>query len=116
MRVLVCGSRDFNNWTLLSGVLDIWREAITEILEGECPYGGADIMARDWGHMHGIKVSEFPPRNNTAPEFWRRNRAMIEEKPDLVIGFVNKARSSGTDGTLELARQAGIQTLRIEYR
>lgn len=143
MRILVCGSRDYGEergllkmytdralyeqrvlYCTLNGYA-IGCENYVTIIEGECPYGGADIWARKWADAHKYKVEPYPanwypngedagrdpsagPRRNT--------RMLIEGKPDVVIGFVNHplSESRGTADMLRKARAAKVRTFHVE--
>ena len=106
MRVLVCGSRHFQDYELLEKTLDGFE--ITEIIEGEAR--GADTFARIYGERRGIPVLRFPAKWN---EFGRaagpiRNTQMLTEgKPQLVIAF-RAPNSRGTQNMINQAEKAGV--------
>ena len=106
MKVLVCGSRDWTD-----------REAIEERLKA-LPVGttiisgaarGADSIAASIGRRLGLEVREFPPEWDRFGRSagYRRNLAMLDEDPDLVIAF-QLGNSPGTAHTIENAKQKGI--------
>jgi hypothetical protein len=106
MRVLVCGSRHFNDYARLKTTLE--GLPIDTIIEGEAR--GADKLAAKYGEEKGIPVQRFPAD-------WKlhgrragpiRNSQMLSEgKPDYVVAFLAKD-SRGTKNMIELARQAGL--------
>ena len=118
MRVLVCGSRDFQAGTGLFEALDMlhMEHELTLIIEGEAK--GADTLAREWAEMRDIPVLKFPAD-------WKkygraagpiRNKQMLDEgKPDLVMAFPSNGlkNSKGTKNMVEQARAAGITTIVI---
>lgn len=112
MRVLVCGSRHFNNYDLLKETLDAYN--ITEIIHGEA--SGADTLAGRYGREVGIKVSGFPARwdlyaKSAGPI---RNAQMLREgQPDLVIAYPS-ASSRGTRNMIDQATKAGVEVKVVE--
>lgn len=112
MRVLVCGSRSFNNYELLEKVLNDYNISI--IIEGEAR--GADTLARIFGERHRIPVLPFPAewdKHGKAAGPIRNTRMLNEGKPDFVIAF-RGTNSRGTQNMIDQARKAGIETRIIE--
>ena len=131
MRVVVCGSRDFDDWPTFTGVMNglrAWHhwpiQEGTTIIEGQCPHGGADKMAEEWAQLWDHGHEPFPPgirpgwSRPTSDMFHARNRAMIDSGADLCIAFVNKplADSRGTASTVNYARSKGVKTIVVEVR
>jgi hypothetical protein len=115
MRVLVCGGRDFADAALLERILNTMHafEPFTVLIHGDAP--GADTLAAQWAHRHGVLVEAFPADwqrdgHSAGP---RRNQRMITlGKPDLVIAF-----PTGGPGTRDMicrAKASGIVTLTCE--
>lgn len=128
MRVLVCGSRTFNDYDLLQDVLKQYD--ITEIIHGGAR--GADSGAARYADECGIPVKTFPADWKS---FGRaagpiRNIAMLKAgNPDLVIAFLGKiARlefesglsdspySKGTKHMIEIAQKAGVEVKVVKIR
>lgn len=106
MRVLVCGSRHFNDMVLLTRVLD--DITISEVIEGEAR--GADTLARTWAELRGIPVRKFPADWNKHGKAAGpiRNKQMLDEgKPDLVVAFL-APDSRGTKNMIDQATKAGV--------
>lgn len=122
MRVVVCGSRDFDDVPTVAAVLDgLWDLAGKEpfvIIQGECPHGGADSLAKIWAEEWEVPCESFPAKTNTAPDFHARNRAMIDSGADLCVAFVNKplSLSRGTASTVNYARSKGVKTIVVEVQ
>lgn len=143
MRVVVCGSRDFDDDYVVTSVLlgiyqleEFGHGTLTwspfVVIDGQCPYGGADQLAYQWTQAVGphpgdvpldnewmmlpVKSERFPPESNTARHFHERNRAMIDSGADLCVAFINKplAESRGTKSTVEYARSKGVKTIVVE--
>jgi hypothetical protein len=107
MRVLVCGSRDWDDCdTINRRVAELPQGSI--VIQGGAR--GADRMARHAAALAGLHCAEVPA-------LWRngkgagpaRNRAMLDLEPDLVIAFQRDAsHSHGTQHTVDEARRRGI--------
>jgi hypothetical protein len=122
MRVVVCGSRDFDDENVVRSVLfglSVHRPMVPlTIIEGVCPYGGADKLAAEATEHFGWGHEPFPPKSNTAEHFHERNRAMIDAGADLCVAFVNKplSMSRGTASTVRYARASGVKTIVVEVQ
>ena len=112
MRVLVCGSRHFNDYELLEKTLETL--GITTIIEGEAR--GADALARRYAERRGLDVLPFPALwdkygRSAGPI---RNAQMLSEgKPELVIAFRGPG-SRGTQNMIDQAKKTGIEVRIID--
>ena len=117
MRVLVCGSRKWTDRAIVFRVLDGFGPTAaddTTIIEGQCPYGGADAFAAEWAQIYDDAVEHlpFPPeiRNGVVQGPARNQRMLDEGKPDVVIAFKDGFQRDvpgwepGTDGKANFAR------------
>lgn len=114
MRVLVCGSRHFNDFELLSEVLDGYK--ISVVIEGEAR--GADTLARLYSEKRGIDVLPFPADWNTHGKAAGpiRNAQMLREgRPEFVVAF-RASDSRGTQNMINQARKAGIPVEVIDVK
>lgn len=106
MKVLVCGSRNFNDYGLLERTLDEYD--ITEIIEGEAR--GADLAAARYGEAKGIPVQRYPANWEL---FGRRagpirNSQMLKEgQPDMVVAF-RFPNSRGTQNMIDQSLRKNI--------
>lgn len=109
MKVVVCGSRDWNRYrTIRKRLVELPKNAI--IIEGGCD--GADLIAREIALDIGLEVAEFPAA-------WKkygkaagpiRNIKMLNTKPHLVIAFHDDLnKSKGTKHVIGEARKRGIE-------
>ena len=107
IRLAVVGSRSFNDYELLSQVLDSVQSIITNIVSGGAK--GADVLAAKYALEHGIPLVEFIPHWDTYGKSagFRRNQQIVA-KADALIAFWD-GRSKGTEHSINLAREAGIQ-------
>lgn len=112
MRVLVCGSRHFNDVPFIEGVLD--DLPITSIIEGEAR--GVDTIARCYGERRKIPVVSFPAAwdehgKRAGPI---RNAQMLREgKPELIVAF-RGPNSRGTQNMINQARKAGVEVMVVD--
>jgi hypothetical protein len=121
VRILVCGSRNWDNKGFLWSKLDEYVGGIGSydypdvIIHGAAK--GADTMAADWAHSRGIQVIGYPAQWDQfgkAAGPIRNSRMLMEGQPDVVIAFSNDLEvSKGTKHMVTIARKAGIQTIVI---
>ena len=116
LRVLVTGSRTINSEgaALVRNKLAqvcgpvLGRGNTVIIVQGECPYGGVDRIARDWAEQTDRVVSEGHPadwsKQGAGPA---RNARMVALGADLCIAFPD-IHSRGTWDCLRKAAVAGI--------
>lgn len=106
LRVLVCGSRDWNRPTEIGRRLaKLPRGA--EIIHGGAR--GADVFAGIYARALGIPETEYPAdwRGKGKRAGIIRNLAMLDSEPNLVIAFWD-GESTGTAHTITEARKRGI--------
>jgi hypothetical protein len=121
VRVLLTGSRKWADkrvvWDALNAVYQEHGPFL--LVHGDCSTG-ADAMAREWVEVASriVLVDElrFPAaweaRGKAAgPE---RNRRMVEAGADLVLAFP-LPEGSGTQHTIKLAREAGIEVREFRH-
>lgn len=108
MRLLVCGGRDYRNWTLLESVLDLLGPTV--IIEGGAR--GADASAAYWAQQRGVEhvqvVAEWEKYGKRAGHL--RNGEMLKWKPDMVLAFPG---GRGTADMVAQARMAGIPVVEV---
>lgn len=126
MRILVCGGRDYNNYTKVSEVLnrlciehskefnpdDNWLPTDITIISGKAR--GADTLAADFAVVNFCVLEEYPADWKTYGKSAGhiRNKQMLEEgKPDLVVAFPG---GRGTENMVSIAEKAGVPVIKIE--
>lgn len=112
MKVLVCGSRHFDQYQLLSSTLDAIKPL--SIIEGEAR--GADEMAAVYAEHNGIPVERYPANwelHGKAAGPIRNTQMLKEGKPDLVVAFL-APDSRGTRNMIDQATKAGIPVKIVE--
>lgn len=110
MRILVCGSRDWDDWR---GMLWFCRLFLNGDVLIEGGAQGADSLARRAVEAHGYgTVLEYPAdwgAHGRAAGPIRNQRMLDEGKPDVVWAFTDDlATSKGTADMVRRARKAGI--------
>lgn len=112
LRILVCGGRDYADHNAVTSVLNVLHaeRGIAVLIHGAAP--GADDLAGEWAHEHGVPVLPFPAN-------WRgygkgagpiRNRQMLEEgRPDGVVAFPG---GTGTANMIRQSEAAGVTVWR----
>lgn len=104
---LVCGSRDFTNETAIRERLR-YLPVNTRVMHGDAP--GADRLAARLAEERGLATIAIPADwdrwgRRAGPI---RNEQMLAFKPDAVIAFKSRPRSTGTDHMIRIARAAGV--------
>jgi hypothetical protein len=120
-RVLLTGSRTWDKPQVIRRMLDQKRttaeaQGYTFVLvHGGCPLG-ADEIGHQWAKDTDTAVEVFPAdwklHGRSAGHI--RNSAMIDTRPDEVIGFL-RDDSRGTGGCLREARSRGLSVTQVDY-
>jgi len=109
-RVLVTGSRAWDDMGVIAGVLaGHYREGAI-LVSGACPHG-ADALAEEYWELLGGKVERYPAdwdRYGKRAGF-RRNAEMVNAGADVAVAFI-RDESRGASHCAGLARAAGIPT------
>lgn len=110
-KILICGDRNWSNAQVIHARMDKLPEDVIVITGGA---DGADRIA----FFYASAVLGVPTKVFNAD--WRsygraagpmRNKAMLDEQPDLVIAFHNDIeKSKGTKNCLGQAKNRGIKT------
>lgn len=108
-RVVIAGSRYFNDYALFSIVVNRYLSRIRHeyeivILSGHC--SGTDLMAERYAKENGFKLEVYPADwslgRKAGPS---RNKAMVDAA-DYAIAFFSGGR--GTRSLIRLAQKKGI--------
>lgn len=113
MRVLVCGSRRFENRAQLWARLDeLPREGLHMIVGGA---RGADEMAEAWAKARAVPITVVPAdwQRHGTKAGPIRNRQMLDMAPDLVLAF--PWRYGYSPGTRDCARAAKERGIPVEW-
>ena len=113
-RILVCGSRDYTNASLIEETLSVLHRWLGPfiLVHGACPTG-ADKIASNWAQRKGITQEPHPAnwRGNGKRAGYVRNQEMIDSGIDQVLAFSTGmlAYSKGTYMMVGLAEFAGVR-------
>lgn len=125
--VVITGSRDWPAskahliWDELRKIQDYhdmdWHWSPYELHHGECPYGGADLIAASWAAGADWEVIAHPPEEQVGWAYAARNQEMIDLNPDYVVAcFLEGAGNRGTTMTYDMAVRAGLKDRIVEVR
>ena len=114
MRVLVCGGREYDDWSTICWALDPYsgNKPPATIIQGGAK--GADFLAKVWAKYMGVSWEEYPAdwKKHGKAAGGIRNQQMLDEgKPDLVIAFPG---GTGTADMVHRARKANIEVIEID--
>lgn len=112
MRVIVCGSRDFENYSLLNEELNNWLGELDKkklvILSGAAK--GADTLGEKWAYANYVTVeryhADWEKHGKAAGPI--RNSEMLEAGAQACIAFWDGI-SRGTKDMIDKARAKGIK-------
>jgi len=119
VRILVCGSREFENYKLLYSVMADVRVMypVQEIVIIHGAARGADMLADKAGRALGYAVVSFPANwatHGKAAGIIRNQQMLDEGDPDLVIAFTPTAKyTMGTGDMVRRAQKASIPVIHI---
>ena len=112
-RVIVAGSRNFNDWRLAYQTLNEHKDEIKEVICGDAK--GADTIGAKWAEENRIKVNHFPAdwQKYGAAAGYVRNKQM-GDIADKLIAFWD-GKSPGTKHMIEYMRELGkdIEVIKI---
>jgi hypothetical protein len=120
MKVIVAGSRGFDDYTLLSDELNKLQhllksmdKSITEIVSGTAR--GADKLGERWADENNVCIKKFPADWNTYGKSagYIRNQQMAEYA-DVLYAFWD-GKSKGTKHMIDLAHKHNLKVRVISY-
>ena len=110
MRVLICGSRSWSDYSAVERVVASLPKD-TVIIEGEAR--GADTFARLAAEKFGLEVEMYPAQWDKLGRSagYRRNEEMLSMgRPDVVVYFADDLEKSfGTAHMVRIARTAKVR-------
>jgi len=130
MRVIIAGSREFNNYELLKKEgLRIFKELksegfntsrlVTEIVSGGAR--GADTLGEKFASTYGLGIKRFIPDWDGLGKragFVRNAEMAVYAKEDLELGVLIACWdgiSKGTKSMIDLANKYGLRVFIIKY-
>jgi len=114
-KVIIAGSRDFSDYTLLTDVMDqlLKDEPEVEIVSGTAR--GADSLGERYAADKGYKLTKFPADWNTYGKSagYRRNVEMADYADGCVVFW--DSISKGTKHMIDIATSKGLKLCIVEY-
>ena len=131
LRIIVAGSRDFNDFNLLSKNL---TEYLSEKVEANIIYSpnqvefisgtarGADTLGEKYAYIYGYKVKRFPANWDLYGKRagYIRNEQMakysVENKRYGILFAFWDGKSRGTKHMIDLAKRYGLEVHVVNYK
>lgn len=115
MKIIVCGSRTFDDYALLSKMMNGLTRKFKEMVIVSGAAKGADALGERWAFSRMITVKRFHPDWETYGKgaYSRRNQEMIDYA-DRLVAF-HDGESPGTKQMIELARKKHMKCKVILY-
>ena len=117
-RVLVCGSRDFRDRSLVDAKLDEVRERLggipMRVISGAAR--GADTLTADWAARNRVPCDEYPAdwdRYGRSAGYRRNEQMLTEGDPHLVVAFP-QGESRGTRQMMDIASKARVAVEEVD--
>lgn len=112
MKVIIAGSRDFNNYDYLKEKCDYWLNFHSiinpEIVSGTA--NGADKLGEKYALEKGYKITRFPAYWSLGKQAgYLRNKEMAKYSNVLIVFWDGK--SKGTKHMIDLAKEYGVFTI-----
>jgi hypothetical protein len=115
LRILVCGSRDYDDYDEMEKTLRDFLNSDTIFIQGGAP--GADTLMKLIAKNNAVHCAEVAA-------YWHifgggagplRNGAMLGLEPQIVFAFyTDKLKSKGTANMVKQAKKAGIRVVENE--
>jgi len=121
MRLLVCGSRCWDDADKIEEVLTRVTDGAAEVVLIHGAARGADRLGEQVGRRRGWRIEAYPAEweRTGRRAGMDRNRWMLTDgRPDFVVAFLDERTkvSNGTRDMIRRATQAGIRGLVVRAR
>lgn len=114
MKIIIAGSRNFNNYILLKDTIDKLRLEIFDIEIVSGTARGADLLGEKYAIENNLKIHRFKPDWNLGKKAgYLRNKDMAEFA-DGLIAFWDGV-SKGTNHMINLAKEKKLKVKIIRY-
>lgn len=118
LKVIVAGSRGFDNFELMERLLDMYFQNYSpdeiEIVSGGAK--GADRLGERYARSRGMALKVMPADWNRYGKSagYRRNESMVQYATHCVVFWDGESR--GTQHTIDLANQYNLVLRIVRYR
>lgn len=106
MRVIIAGSREFNDYDLLCKEMEKLRQSghiFTEVVSGTAR--GADRLGERWARQKGLRITRFPAQwEKYGKSAGYRRNAEMAENTDFLVAFWDGV-SKGTAHMINIAEE-----------
>lgn len=115
IKLIIAGSRDFNDYELLKSKLDKAKEhyGVFEVVSGKAR--GADLLGEKYALENNLPISEFPADWDTHGKSagYKRNAEMADYADGCIVFW--DGVSKGTQHMINLANKKEIQLAIVNY-
>lgn len=114
VKLIIAGSRDFNNYELLKKTLDKVKKVFKfEVVSGKAR--GADSLGERYARENNLPIAEFPADWDTHGKKagFLRNADMADYADGCIVFW--DGVSKGTQHMINLAKEKGIQISIVNY-
>jgi len=114
MKVIVAGSRGFNNYKLLNETLNKLNSlfSVSFILSGTAR--GADKLGEKWADEAGIPIIRFKPDWSLGKGAGMVRNIEMSKSGDCLVAFWD-GKSPGTKHMIGIAKAAGLKVKIVKY-
>lgn len=113
MRVLITGSRDWDDRVTIARALFNHAPSGATLVSGACPTGADRICEELWANDGPIERHPADWNQHGKRAGFIRNAEMVKLGADVCLAFIRNG-SKGATMTADLAETAGIRTIRYE--
>lgn len=115
MKIIVAGSREFNDYITLRNILDILLAPYTDIEIVSGTANGADKLGEFYANENGYKLTKFPAKWDKYGKSagYKRNEEMAKYS-DMLIAFWDR-KSKGTKHMIDLANKYKLKISITEF-
>jgi len=115
MKVIIAGSRNFNNYQLLADLMDIFIRSVIDIEIVSGTASGADKLGERYAKERGYKLKRFPADwdNYGKSAGYKRNLEM-GEYADMLVAFWD-GESKGTKHMIDIALSKNLDVYIVNY-
>lgn len=115
MKIIVAGSRDFSDYSLLCSTLDTivpYNDEV-EIVSGTAK--GADSLGEQYAKQHNLPITRFPADwNQYGKSAGYRRNVQMAEYADFLVAFWD-GESKGTQHMINIAKSHKLPIVVIKY-
>lgn len=115
MKVIIAGSRTFNDYNLLKKYCNKYLQNQTEIEIVSGTANGADKLGEQYANEFGYKITQFPAKWDKYGKLagFKRNEDMAKYADSLIAFWDGTSR--GTQNMIELAKKYSLPYRIINY-